>query len=201
MGPCGPVTVPPPDGDRRFRRVLAVYRSLRTRQRRLELWLEQRYPKVYDARHAATGIGHALWPLVGPLLAALIVLPIVAVLAALVAVLDLHVPSIDLPSVDLPAIPFPDITAPGWLRAIGSALGAVLSPLAFVGKYVAIAIAVVLGIRRTRQVRRRRTAAEQLGRPELLRRLAIALGGVEAIARARGATTLGEASVREAEAN
>lgn len=195
------MTVPPPAGDRRFRRVLAVYRSVRARQRRIELWLERRYPKVYDARHAATGIGHALWPLVGPLLAALIVLPIVAVLAALVAVLDLHVPSIDLPSVDLPAIPFPDITAPGWLRAIGSALGAVFSALAFVAKYVAIAIAVVLGVYRTRQVRRRRTEAEQVGRPELLRRLTVALGGVEATARARGATTLGEASVRDAEAD
>jgi hypothetical protein len=196
-----PVTAPPPAGDRRFRRLLAVYRSVRARQRRIELWLERRYPKVYDARHAATGIGHALWPLVGPLLAALIVLPIVAVLAALVAVLDLHVPSIDLPSVDLPAIPFPDITAPGWLRAIGSAIGAVLSALAFGSKYVAIAIAVVLGVYRTRQVRRKRAAAEQLGRTELLRRLAVALGGVEATARARGAATLGEASVRDAEAD
>jgi hypothetical protein len=192
------VTAPPPARHRRRGRASAVYRSLRARQRRLELWLEHRYPKLYDARHAATGIGRALWPLLGPLLAALIVLPIVAVLAALVALLGLHAPSIDLPSVDLPAIPFPDITAPGWLRAIGSAIGAVLSVLGFVAKYAVLVLAVVLGIHRTRQVRRRRTAAEQLGRPELLRRLAVALSAVEATARARGATTLGEASVEDA---
>jgi hypothetical protein len=52
-------------------------------------------------------------------------------------------------------------------------------------------------VRRTRQVRRRRTAAEQIGRPELLRRLAVALGRAEARARSQGASTLGEASVRD----
>jgi hypothetical protein len=193
------VTAPPPARRRRFGRALAVYRSARTRQRRLELWLEHRYPKLYDARHAATGIGRALWPLLGPLLTALIVLPVVAVLAALVALLGLHAPSIDLPSIDLPAIPFPDITAPGWLRAIGAAIGAVLSVLGVVAKYVVIALAVVLGIQRTRKVRCQRTAAEQLGRPELLRRLAVALSAVEATARARGAATLGEASAEDPE--
>jgi hypothetical protein len=187
------VTAPPPDGHRRVARLVAVYRSVRARQRRLERRLERRYPKLYDARHAATGTGRALWPLLGPLLAALIVLPIVAVLAALAAVLGLHAPSIDLPSVDLPAIPVPDITAPGWLRAIGDAIGAVLSVLGIVAKYAAIALAVILGVHRTRQVRRKRAAAEQLGRVELLRRLAIALSTAEATARARGATTLGEA--------
>jgi hypothetical protein len=192
------VTAPPPAGRRRLGRTRAVYGSLRARQRRLELWLEHRYPKLYDARYAATGIGRALWPLLGPLLTALIVLPIVAVLAALVALLGLHAPSIDLPSVDLPRIPFPDITVPGWLRAIGGAIGAVLSVLGFVAKYVVIALAVILGIHRTRQVRRKRTAAEQLGRPELLRRLAVALSAVEASARAPGAMTLGEASVEDA---
>jgi hypothetical protein len=194
------VTAPPPARSRRFRRLLAVYRSVQARQRRLELRLERRYPKLYDARHAATGIGRALWPLLGPLLAALIVLPVVAVLAALIALLGLHAPSIDLPSVDLPAIPFPDITAPGWLRAIGDAVGAVLSVLGVVAKYVVIALAVVLGIYRTRQVRRKRTAAERIGRPELLRRLAVALRAAEATARARGATTLGDARARDAEA-
>jgi hypothetical protein len=193
------VTAPPPARHRRFGRAPALYRSVRARQRRIELWLEQRYPKLYDARYAATGIGRALWPLLGPLLAALIVLPIVAVLAALVALLGLHAPSIDLPSVDLPSIPFPDITVPGWLRAVGSAIGAVLSVLGFVAKYAVLVLAVVLGIYRTRQVRRKRAAAERLGRPELLRRLAVALSAVEATARARGAATLGEASVEDPE--
>jgi hypothetical protein len=97
LGPCGPrVTGPPPPERRRLTRALAAYRKLRDRRRRLELWLEHRYPKLYDARHADTGVGRALWPLVGPLLAALIVLPIVALLAALVALLGLHAPSIDL---------------------------------------------------------------------------------------------------------
>ena len=112
---------------------------------------------------------------------------------------DVVHPSIDLPSVDLPAIPFPDITVPGWLRTIGSAIGAVLSVLGFVAKYVVIALAVVLGVYRTRQVRRKRAAAERLGRPELLRRLAVALSAVEATARARGAATLGDASVEDPE--
>ena len=192
-----PVTAPPPAGPRRRRRALAAYRSMRARQRRLERWLERRYPKLYDARHAATGIGRALWPLLGPLLAALIVLPIVAVLAALVALLGLHAPSIDLPSVDLPAIALPHITVPAWLRAIGDAIGAVLGVLGFVAKYAVIALAVVLGGYRTRQVRRRRAAAERLGRPELLRRLAVALRAVEASARASGAATLGDASIRD----
>ena len=194
MGPCGPrVTGPPPPQRRRLGRTLAAYRTLRDRRRRLERWLEQRYPKLYDARHAATGIGRALWPLVGPLLAALIV----ALLAALVALLGVHAPSIDLPSVDLPDIPFPHITAPGWLRAIGDAIGAVLSVLGPVAKYAALAAAVVIGLRRTRQVRRKRAEAEQLGRRELLRRLAVVLAAAEAGARARGATTVGAASARD----
>jgi hypothetical protein len=198
MGPCGPrVTGPPPPERRRLGRTLAAYRTLRARRRRLERWLEQRYPKLYDARHAATGIGRALWPLVGPLLVALIVVPIVAVLAALVALLGIHAPSIDLPSVDLPDIPFPHITAPGWLRAIGDAIGAALSVLGPVAKYAALAAAVVIGLRRTRQVRRKRAEAEQLGRRELLRRLAVVLAAAEAGARARGATTVGAASARD----
>jgi hypothetical protein len=41
-------------------------------------------------------------PLLGPLLAALILLPLIALLAWLVALLGLEAPSIDLPSVDLP---------------------------------------------------------------------------------------------------
>jgi hypothetical protein len=171
---------------------MTLYRSLRVRQRRLELRLERRYPRLYDSRYAATGIGRALWPLIGPLLTMLVVLPIVAALAALVALLGLHAPSIDLPSVDLPAVPFPDITAPGWLRAIGHAIGEALSVLVDISKYAVIALGVILGVRRTRTIRRRRLAAEQLGRPELLRRLATALRAAEATARERGATTAGE---------
>jgi len=96
-------------------RALTAYQMMRARQRRLEGWLERRVPALYDMRHAATGIGRALWPLLGPLLAALILLPLIALLAWLVALLGLEAPSIDLPSVDLPDIPLPDITAPAWL--------------------------------------------------------------------------------------
>lgn len=200
MTPCGPFVRPRrKPTSRRFARALAAYRAVRARQRRLETRLEHRYPRLYDARHAATGIGHALWPLLGPVLTALLLLPVVAVLAGLVALLGLHAPSIDLPSVNLPEIPSADIAAPGWLRAIGGAVGAVLSVLGTAATYVVPAGLVILGVRRTREVRHRRTAAEQVGRPELLRRLAVALSAVEATARAQGATTTGAASVRDAE--
>lgn len=165
------------------------WRSLRERRRRFERALERRWPKLYDARHAATGVGQALWPFVGPLLAALILLPIVALLAALVAVLD-----IDLPPIDLPAIPLPDVSAPGWLRAIGDAVGAVFAAVASVAHYVVIACAVALGLHRTRAARRRRIAAEQVGRDELLRRLATALRAAEARALHVGATSVGDAA-------
>jgi hypothetical protein len=199
MGPCGArVTGPPPPERRRLARALAVYRTLRDRRRRLELRLERRYPTLYDARHAATGIGRALWPLVGPLLAALIVVPTVALLAALVALLGIHAPSIHLPSVHLPDISLPHVTAPGWLRAVGHVIGAVLSVLAPVLKYGALAAAVVIGLRRTRRVRRERAEAERVGRRELLRRLAVVLAAAEARARARDAATVGAASARDA---
>lgn len=200
MGPCDVVViVAPPPGNRRAARVVAAYRAVRARQRRLEIWLERRYPTLYDARHAATGIGRAVWPLLGPLLAALILLPVVALLAGLVALLGLTAPSIDLPAVDLPEIPFPNITAPSWLRAIGDAVGAVLSVLGDVAKYLLLAGAVVLGVHRTREVRHKRTAAEQVGRSELLRRLAIGLSAVEARARSQAATTVGDTSDGRAE--
>jgi hypothetical protein len=191
------VSAPPPARDRRRSRARSAYRALRARQRRLETWLERRYPKLYDARHAATGIGRALWPLVGPLLAALIVLPIVALLAALAALLGLHAPSIDLPSVDLPDIPLPDVTAPAWLRAVGAAIAAALAAFGSVAHYLVVVFAVILGVLRTREVRRKRTAAEQVGRPELMRRLAVALRAAEASARACGATTMAQASVAD----
>lgn len=64
----------------RFRRTAALAHAVLARQRRVETWLERRYPKLYDARHAARGFGHALWPLLGPLLAALVLFPVIALL-------------------------------------------------------------------------------------------------------------------------
>jgi len=64
--------------------------------------------------------------------------------------------------------------------------------------YLVLAGAVIFGVRRTREVRRKRTAAEQVGRSELLRRLAVALSAAEASARAQGATTMADASARDA---
>lgn len=193
---------PPPARSGVVARAATTYRALLARQRHLERWVERRYPKLYDARHAATGMGRALWPLLGPLLMALVLLPIIAVIAALVAVLDIQAPSIDLPSIDLPAVdlpslPLPDVSTPGWLRAVGDALAAVFGVIGPAAKYVALACAAALGIHKTRQVRRKRTAAELIGRPELLRCLAVVLGAVEASALARGAATVEEASVRE----
>jgi hypothetical protein len=178
-------------------RPLRAYRALQARQRRLERRLERRYPRLYDARHAATGIGRAMWPLVGPVLMALLVLPILAVLAALVAMLHLHAPSVDLPAVDLPSIPLPDVDAPAWLTAVGHAIAAFFSVVGTASRYVVLALAAILGVRRTREVRRKRTAAERIGRPELLRRLAVTLSTVEARARAQNAATVRAASVRE----
>lgn len=130
----------------------------------------------------------------------LILLPVVALLAGLVALLGLTAPSIDLPAVDLPDIPFPDITAPGWLQAIGDAVGAVLSVFGNIAKYRLLAGAVVLGVHRTGEVRRKRIAAERVGRSELMRRLAITLSTAEARARSQGPTTMSDASARHAEA-
>lgn len=177
---------------------MAAFGTVRVRQRRLEAKLERRFPGLYDARHAAQGLSRAVWPLLGPLLTALVVVPILALLAWLVAQLGLEAPSIDLPSVDLPEVPFPDVTAPGWLRAIGEALGTVFSVLGAASKYLVIAGAVVLGVRRTRSTRRQRAEAERLGRVELLRRLAVALGAVEAVARQRGGGTVRAAVKRGA---
>lgn len=114
-------------------------------------------------------------------------------LAGLVGPLGLNAPSIDLPSVEVPPFPAPNIAAPGWLRAIGEAIDGPLSVLAPAIKYMVAAVVVILGVRRTREVRRKRTAAEQVGREELLRRLAVALTSVEATARAHRATTIREA--------
>lgn len=143
-------------------------------------------------------MSRALWPLIGPLLTALIVVPIFALLAGLAALLGLVAPSIDLPSVDLPDLPLPDVTAPGWLRVIGDALDAVFSVVGPPLKYVAIAVAIFFGVRRTQSTRRQRAEAEQLGRAELLRRLAVALGAVEAVARERDAGVVGGAVTRGA---
>ena len=168
-------------------------RMMQARRRRLELGLERRLPKLYEARYAAKGLGHVLWTLLGPLLLALIVVPVVALLAALVGSLGLKAPSIDLPSLEMPRFPTPNITAPDWLQAIGEAIGAALSVLASATKYIVAVVILILGVRRTRKMRRKRTAAEQLGRAELLRRLAVTLSSVEATARAQRTTTIGEA--------
>jgi hypothetical protein len=146
-----------------------------------------------------SGIGRVLWPLIGPLLAVLVLYPLVVLLVWLGGLLGLRAPSVDLPSINLPDIPFPSVTAPGWLRAVGDAIGAVWSVLAPAATYVAVVLAAVLGVRRTREVRRKRAAAERLGRPELLRRLTITLSAVQARARAQDATTLGAASIPDPE--
>ena len=91
--------------------------------------MERRFSGLYEARHAASGLGRALWPLVGPLLSALLVLPVVALLVGLDALLDLKAP----------------------------------------------------------------LAAEQVGRRELLQRLAVALRSVEATTRTERASTIREA--------
>ena len=187
---------------RRVAIAVAAYREL---ERRLTSEFDRRYPKLYDARHAATGIGRALWPVLGPLLTALILLPIVvlisglvALLTALIPVLGLELPSVGLPSIDLPEVPLPDVTPPGWLRAIGSALGAGFGVLADISRYLFPLLVVGLGVYQTRQVRRKRVAAEQIGRQELQRRLAVALGAVQARACDDCATTIGDLSVRRA---
>ncbi len=148
-------------------------RRLGERRRRLEARLERLFPSLYDARHAAKGVGRVAWPLIGPLLMALVLL----VLAAVAHALGLRAPAIDLPSIE-----FPSVDLPEWLRTIGEFIAVLL-------KYLIPAVIVIYGIRQSIAVRRTRTAAERLGRAQLLRRLAIALKNVEATARARGAST------------
>lgn len=175
-------------GRRRVGSATAALRRLGERGRAPRAQLERLFPSLYDARYAAQGIARVVWPLVGPVLTA----PILLLLAALAQALGLEAPAIDLPSIDLPSIDAPDITAPGWLRAIGDVL-------ALLSQYLFAAVVVILGIRRTIKVRRKRIQAEQLGRQELLRRLAIALSNIEATARARGAGTARVGSVFEQE--
>lgn len=182
-----------PSRSRRVARAAAAYRSIGARRRRLEMRLERRFPGLYDARHAASGLGRALWPLVGPLLSALLVLPVVALLVGLDALLDLEAPSIDLPSVDIPHVPSPNVSAPDWLRAIGDAIGAAISAFGDAAKYIVAVGALIIGVVRTREVRRKRMAAEQVGRRELLQRLAVALRSVEAATRTERASTIREA--------
>lgn len=184
-------------GRRRVGSATAALRRLGERGRAPRAQLERLFPSLYDTRYAAQGIARVVWPLVGPVLTGLLVAPILLLLAALAQALGLEAPAIDLPSIDLPSIdapdiPDPNITAPGWLRAIGDVL-------ALLSQYLFAAVVVILGIRRTITVRRKRIQAEQLGRQELLRRLAIALSNIEATARARGAGTARVGSVLEQE--
>ncbi|MDQ4137802.1 MAG: hypothetical protein M3116_02995 [Actinomycetota bacterium] len=158
-------------------RARAALLALRRGQRRIGARVERRCPALYDARHAMGAIGRALWPLIGPLLTALFLLPIVALIAGLVALFDIQPPSVDLPSV-----PLPEVTVPAWLRAIGRAVASAFSVLADVVKVLFIPLVIALGIYETVVARRRRVEAERLGRSEALRRLAAALGRVQAVA-------------------
>jgi hypothetical protein len=182
---------------RRPRRAWAAVDGARARQRRLEAWVERRYPALYDGRHAAAGVGRLLWPMIGPILMALVILPVVAVLAGLVYALLalLGALGVEPPSVDLPTIPLPDVTAPGWLRWLGRALSDALGPVA---RVLVVVGAVVYGIHRTRSARRTRREAEALGRTELVRRLTVALAATERRAREAGAPTVGDAGERGA---
>ena len=155
---------PPRPRSRRAARAAAGYRTTLARWRQVELRLERRYPKLYDARHAAGGVGRALGPLLGPLLFALLVLPVLALLANLLPAMGLSTPSIDLPSVDLPQLPAPNITAPGWLQAVGDIIGAILSVLGLAAKYLVAVVVVILGVHRSREAHRRRTATGRVGR-------------------------------------
>jgi hypothetical protein len=164
------------------RRAWAAVDGARARQRRLEAWVERRYPALYDGRHAAAGVGRLLWPLIGPILMALVVLPVVAVLAGLVYALLalLGALGVEPPHVDLPTIPWPDVTAPGWVRWLGEALSDVLEVLGPVARVVVVGGAVVYGIHRTWAARRTRREAEALGRAELMRRLGVGLSAIYA---------------------
>ncbi len=153
---------------------------------------------MYDARHALSGVGRVVWPILGPLLAMAILFPVVVLVAWLWNLAGLQTPRIDMPSIDLPEIALPNVGVPGWLRAIGDILGAAFSLLGAVGKYVVLAGAVFFGVRRTQAVRRQRRSAEEIGRAELERRMAVALTLVEARARAHAASTIGDASLEHA---
>lgn len=174
--PARPVS--PRGAGRRRGRLRAIAARARDTRARAERWAEQRHPRLYDARHAASGLGRLLGPLVGPFLFALVVLPVVALLAGLVALLGtlgITLPSVSLPSVDLPALHPPD-----WLRAVGRALGAVLEVVADVARPVAIGAAVLYGVLRTREAWRARRRAEAIGQAELRRRLVVTLAAVAA---------------------
>jgi hypothetical protein len=120
---------------------------------------------------------------------AVVLLPLIALIAGLVVLFDLH-----LPSVSLPEPPRPTVAVPAWLQAIGTAIGAVLSALGTIAKYVVIVLAVGLGAYETMVARRRRSEAERVDRDELLRRLAVALRKVETVASDRRARRVGDLS-------
>lgn len=132
----------------RAREPAGALRRLGERRRRLEARLERAFPSLYDARHAAKGVGRVAWPLIGPL--------VLVVLAAVADALGLRAPAVDLPSIEFPSVdlPNPDITAPPWLRTIGEVIAVLL-------KYLAPAALAIYGIRQTIVARRKRKAAEQ----------------------------------------
>ena len=119
----------------------------------------------------------------------MVLFPLIALIAGLVVLFDLQ-----LPSVSFPELPLPTITVPTWLQAIGTAIGTVLSSLGAVAKYVFVVLAVALGVYETVVARQRRSEAERVNRDELLRRLAVALRGVEAVASERRARRVGDLS-------
>lgn len=129
-------------------------RRLGERRRRLEARLERAFPSLYDARHAAKGVGRVAWPLIGPLVMGLVLV----VLAAVADALGLRAPAVDLPSIEFPSVdlPNPDITAPQWLRTIGEVIAVLL-------KYLVPAALAIYGIRQSIVARRKRKAAEQSG--------------------------------------
>ncbi len=163
------------------RRLLRARDALLDRRARLERWVERRHPALWDARHAVEGVGRLLGPLIGAAVLLVLLAPLLALLAALAAlldVLDVDLPSVSLPSVPLPSIDLPSVDAPGWLRDVARVLGDVLGVVGQVLRWAVLAGGAAYGIHRTRRARRRRLAAEAVGRDELLRRLLAALEAV-----------------------
>ena len=149
---------------RRAAQAAAAYRKALARLRQVELRLERRYPKLYDARHAAAGIGRAQGPLLGAAAVCAPGAPRLGFADQSPAGNGAEHTSIDLPSFDRPEFPAPNITPPGWLRAIGGIIGAVLSVLAPAAKYMVAVVVVLVGVGRTREAHRRRKATERVGR-------------------------------------
>lgn len=187
----------PPTVPAVVRPAVRVVRAAEDRVERLERAVERRWPRLYDLRHAANGVGRLVGPLIGAVLALAILAPLLALLAALGALVDLL--GVDVPAVELPDVSLPSVGVPGWLHDVGavfSAIGGWIAAVASALQWPAIVALVVGGLVRSRNAVRRRAAADRIGRDELLRRLASSLAAVEAAARARGTRTVGAARDR-----